>query len=102
MWSLGVVAFILLSGRRPFHCRDRQEKIQRILNPVRAAGERHHRHTGPQGSRLILFDQVGEGQDTRETRHKRGGADDARRAPPGSRSRNAQTCAGVKGGHVRG
>jgi len=31
MWSLGVVAFILLSGRRPFHCRDRQEKIQRIL-----------------------------------------------------------------------
>ena len=32
MWSLGVVAFILLSGRRPFHCRDREEKIQRILS----------------------------------------------------------------------
>ena len=30
MWSLGVVAFILLSGRRPFHSRDRQEKIERI------------------------------------------------------------------------
>jgi len=32
MWSLGVVAFILLSGRRPFHSRDRQEKIERILH----------------------------------------------------------------------
>jgi len=32
MWSLGVVAFILLSGRRPFHSRERQEKIDRILH----------------------------------------------------------------------
>ena len=32
MWSLGVVAYILLSGRRPFHSRDRQEKIERILH----------------------------------------------------------------------
>jgi len=32
MWSLGVVAFILLSGRRPFHSRERQEKIERILH----------------------------------------------------------------------
>ena len=32
MWSLGVVAFILLSGRRPFHSRDRHEKIERILH----------------------------------------------------------------------
>ena len=32
MWSLGVVTFILLSGRRPFHSRDRAEKIERILH----------------------------------------------------------------------
>jgi len=32
MWSLGVVAFILLAGRRPFHSRDREEKIELILS----------------------------------------------------------------------
>ena len=31
MWSLGVVAFIILAGRRPFHSRDRDEKIDLIL-----------------------------------------------------------------------
>ena len=32
MWSLGVVAFIVLAGRRPFHHHDREEKIDRILH----------------------------------------------------------------------
>ena len=32
MWSLGVVCFILLSGRRPFHAREREEKIDLILH----------------------------------------------------------------------
>ena len=32
MWSLGVVAFILLAGRRPFHSRDRETKIDLILH----------------------------------------------------------------------
>ena len=32
IWSLGVVAFILLAGRRPFHSRDRDEKIDLIIN----------------------------------------------------------------------
>ena len=34
MWSLGVVAYMLLAGRRPFHSRDREEKIELILKGV--------------------------------------------------------------------
>lgn len=30
MWSLGVVTFMMLSGRRPFHSRDREEKMALI------------------------------------------------------------------------
>ena len=29
-WALGVVAFMLLSGRRPFHSQDRKEKGRMI------------------------------------------------------------------------
>lgn len=38
MWSLGVVAYMLLSGRRPFHHQDREEK-KRLVREGRASFE---------------------------------------------------------------
>jgi len=32
MWALGVVTFMLLSGKRPFHHQDREEKRRRIIH----------------------------------------------------------------------
>ena len=37
MWAIGVCAFMLLSGKRPFHHQDRKEKKRMIQqDPVRA------------------------------------------------------------------
>jgi len=39
MWAIGVVAFMLLSGKRPFHHNDRAEKRRMIMHdPVRFVG----------------------------------------------------------------
>ena len=36
MWALGVVAYMLLSGKRPFHHQDRKEKARMICHdPLR-------------------------------------------------------------------
>ena len=38
MWAIGVVAFMLLSGKRPFHSQDRKEKKRMIMqDPVSLA-----------------------------------------------------------------